>query len=124
MEKFINKYFLPNEKLVYQSHHHWINYFSFRSLISFGLIPFAQIKSEKFLITDQRVIIKKGILLIDTFEITYRKIESVELYQTLMGRILNYGDVHIVGTGGSKYIIDSIGKPLCFKQNIQRLEES
>lgn len=124
MEKFINKYFLPNEKLVYQSHHHWINYFSFRSLISFGLIPFAQIKSEKFLITDQRVIIKKGIFLIDTFEITYRKIESVELYQTLMGRIFNYGDVHIIGTGGTKYIIDTINRPLYFKQNIQKLEES
>lgn len=124
MEKFIKKYFLPSEKLVYQSHHHWINYFSLRSLLSLGLIPFAQIKSEKFLITDQRIIIKKGILLIDTFEITYRKIESVELYQTLTGRIFNYGDVHIIGTGGTKYIVDSIKQPLKFKQKIQELENT
>lgn len=112
-------YLLMNETLLYQTYRHWINYFSLRSLFTLGLLPYLEVKCEKFLITDQRVIIKKGILMIDTFEIPYSRIESVILYQPILGRIFNYGDVHIIGTGGTEYIIDTIENPNAFKQNMQ-----
>jgi len=80
MGSFIQRNLLQNEQVIYEAHHHWTNYLTLKSLLSLGIIPLAEHYSEEFVITNQRVIIKKGILLIDTFEINFSRIESVLLY--------------------------------------------
>jgi uncharacterized membrane protein YdbT with pleckstrin-like domain len=58
-------------------------------------------------ITTQRIIARTGILKVKTIEIPLNQVETVEVDQTLLGRIIGYGTVKITGTGGSnEYLVD------------------
>ncbi len=50
-------------------------------------------------VTNQRVFIRAGILMIDTVQIRMERIESVEVQKTLIGYQMGYGTVIITGTG-------------------------
>jgi uncharacterized membrane protein YdbT with pleckstrin-like domain len=56
--------------------------------------------SSEFVVTDRRVILKRGIFGRHTIEMNRTKVESVDVDQTLMGRIMGYGTVVVRGTGG------------------------
>lgn len=46
------------------------------------------------------------------------KVESVDVNQTIMGRLLNYGDVTILGVGEGRETISTIAEPLAFRNAI------
>lgn len=70
-------------------------------------------------VTDRRVVHKTGFINRHTFEIALDKIASVEVNQTILGRILNYGDVTIVSMGEVKpQPIKTIASPLAFRSAI------
>lgn len=50
-------------------------------------------------ITNLRVIYKRGFIKRHTAEINMDKIESVIVTQSILGRMLNYGSIHVRGTG-------------------------
>jgi uncharacterized membrane protein YdbT with pleckstrin-like domain len=50
-------------------------------------------------LTDKRVIVRTGILNLDVVQLHYNRIESVEVFRPVMGRILGYGTVLVTGTG-------------------------
>ncbi len=52
-------------------------------------------------ITDRRVILKHGFIRRATMEMNLAKVESIDVDQTLTGRLFNYGNVTIRGTGSS-----------------------
>jgi uncharacterized membrane protein YdbT with pleckstrin-like domain len=76
---------------------------------------------SEFVITNRRIIIKTGFIARSTFEMNLSKIESVNVEQTAMGRILNYGSITIIGTGGTKETFHNIAKPLSFRKAFQEL---
>jgi len=51
-------------------------------------------------VTDRRVIYKRGFINRHTAEMNMDKVASVEVDQTVLGRMLDYGTVHVLGTGG------------------------
>jgi uncharacterized membrane protein YdbT with pleckstrin-like domain len=55
----------------------------------------------EFAITDRRVIFKKGFIWRNTAEMNMDKIETVDVLQSIAGRLLGYGTLHIRGTGAS-----------------------
>lgn len=69
-------------------------------------------------VTDRRVVHKTGFIRRRTFEIALDKIESVDVDQSIMGRIFNYGDVTIMGVGEGRQIIRTIASPLAFRNAI------
>jgi uncharacterized membrane protein YdbT with pleckstrin-like domain len=69
-------------------------------------------------VTNLRVIHKSGFIQRRTFEISLDKVESVDVTQSIMGRILNYGDVTILGVGEGKETIATIASPLKFRNFI------
>ena len=68
--------------------------------------------------TDHRVIYKSGLLSRHTIEMNRDKVESVDVDQSLLGRIFGYGTVVVRGTGGSLEPIRNIGDPLTFRTYI------
>ena len=46
------------------------------------------------------------------------KVESVDVNQSIIGRIMNYGDVTIMGVGEGKETISTIASPLAFRNAI------
>ena len=59
-------------------------------------------------ITSNRVISKKGLIRRDIEEINLSSIESINVNQTILGRILNYGTIIISGRGTSKVMLKDI----------------
>jgi uncharacterized membrane protein YdbT with pleckstrin-like domain len=69
-------------------------------------------------VTNLRVIHKTGFIKRRTFEMSLDKVESVDVNQSILGRILNYGDVTILGVGEGKETISTIASPLAFRNSI------
>ena len=56
-----------------------------------------------------------------TVEMNLSKIESVNVDQSVMGRILGYGTLTIIGTGGTREIFNNISRPLEFRKAFQEM---
>ena len=69
-------------------------------------------------VTNLRVVHKTGFIQRQTFEMSLDKVESVDVRQSILGRILNYGNVEIFGVGEGNKVIDTIASPLEFRNHI------
>ena len=69
-------------------------------------------------VTNMRVIHKTGFIKRRTFEIALNKVESVDVNQSILGRIFNYGDVTVNGVGEGRETISTIASPLAFRNSI------
>ena len=69
-------------------------------------------------VTNLRVVHKTGFIKRRTFEMSLDKVESVDVNQSILGRILNYGNVTILGVGEGRETISTIASPLEFRNFI------
>lgn len=144
---YINKALLPDEKIIYRSHPHWaivfrplfilillsgvlliggrhslliVGFFSLLGLTTCvsGLIVYY---SSEFGITDKRVIMKSGFISRYAFENSLDRIEGVEISQSIMGRIFDYGSVRIRGVSGTNELFSAVRYPFRFRYKV--LEE-
>jgi uncharacterized membrane protein YdbT with pleckstrin-like domain len=69
-------------------------------------------------VTNLRVVHKSGFIKRRTFEMSLDKVESVDVDQTILGRILNYGNVTVRGVGEGAETITTIASPLDFRNHI------
>lgn len=91
-------------------------------LVVAGLLFFSRwitARTSEFAVTNKRVIIKVGLIRRHTLELLLAKVESVGVDQGVMGRILGYGSIVVIGTGGTKEPFKSIAQPLEFRKQVQ-----
>jgi uncharacterized membrane protein YdbT with pleckstrin-like domain len=69
-------------------------------------------------VTNMRVVHKTGFIQRRTFEMSLDKVESVDVNQSILGRIFNYGDVTVRGVGEGAETIATIASPLAFRSHI------
>jgi uncharacterized membrane protein YdbT with pleckstrin-like domain len=119
MGRYVNSVLIKGEHVVYETELHWIIYFSFRALFTLWLSPLIRRATSEFVITNKRVIVKTGLIRRKSLEMNLQKIESVNVEQGIMARILGYGTVTIVGTGGTRESFTNIRKPLMFRKKFQ-----
>jgi len=74
--------------------------------------------TTELVLTDRRIITKRGFISRDTVEMNLTKVESVRVDQGLLGRLLNYGDVTVVGTGSSLEPLRGIADPLALRKQL------
>ena len=75
-------------------------------------------------VTNLRVVHKTGFIKRRTFEMSLDKVESVDVNQSLMGRLLDYGDVTVRGTGAGLETLRLIDAPVEFRNNVKTHEHS
>ncbi len=63
-------------------------------------------------VTDRRVIYKRGFITRHTAEMNMEKIESVDVDQSVLGRMLGYGTIHVLGTGQGIEHLPRIAHPI------------
>jgi len=85
-----------------------------------ALVIWVNYLCAEFGITNQRVIVKEGFLKRKTIEVFLKSVESVQVDQSIWGRILNFGTVIVSGTGGVTDPLNMIRKPLDFKKQVQQ----
>ena len=69
-------------------------------------------------VTDRRIVYKRGLINRHTVEMNMDKVESVDVDQSVFGRLLNYGDITIRGTGEGIEPLHGIGAPLDFRNHV------
>ncbi len=123
MGQYVNSNLTSGENVVYEAKYHWILFVSIKSILTIGILPLIDYFTSEFAITNKRIIIKVGLIRRRTIEMNIPKVESVNVDQGIIGRILNYGSITIVGTGGSKETFYRISKPLDFRKAYQQLQQ-
>lgn len=104
----------------------WFKYISYFFFIVGGLLlarNLVQNSSTEFGVTNKRVIIKTGLIWRRTQEVILQKVESIEVNQSIPGRILGYGTIIITGSGGSNEPHKNISQPLPFRRAVQEQVE-
>jgi uncharacterized membrane protein YdbT with pleckstrin-like domain len=96
-------------------------------IVGIGLVflvwAWIRVKSTELAITNKRVIAKFGFISRNTMEISIQKVESIQVQQSLMGRMLNYGTLIVSGTGTSHAPIPSISDPMAFRRAFVEAQE-
>ena len=72
-------------------------------------------KTTEIAITSKRVISKSGFITRNTIEINLPKIESVQVDQSLTGRLFDYGTIVIAGAGTPNLSVPGVASPLTFR---------
>ena len=121
-----------DEKVEYKFSYHWIKWvipvilfitgfmlFFIPSILGLYLIL-------KIVFTEQGVTTKKGLKKVgiisrNTEELLLSKVETVEIKQGVLGRILGFGNVSLTGTGSSSLVFNTISNPMKVKNNIESL---
>jgi uncharacterized membrane protein YdbT with pleckstrin-like domain len=85
--------------------------------------PFLARKATELVVTDKRVIAKFGIISTHSIEMRLEKVESVRVIQGVVGRIFNYGDIVVTGTGSTFDPIPNISNPLAFRSALNQAME-
>jgi uncharacterized membrane protein YdbT with pleckstrin-like domain len=83
-------------------------------------VGMARRNATEMAVTNRRVIVKTGLASRRTIEMLLNKVESIEVSETTMGRLLGYGAIVVVGTGGSTEPFRRIAHPLIFRSRLQQ----
>lgn len=83
---------------------------------------FLEYYCSEFVITNMRVIIKLGFVRRRIIETFISKIESVDIQQGIIERLLKFGTVTLKGTGGTSEPFKKISHPVEFRNAIQRIQ--
>ena len=93
--------------------------FFFYAACALGLVAVVLLVQEWFTcwiteiaVTDRRVIYKRGFIRRRTNEMNMDKVESVQVDQSILGRVLDYGTVTILGTGEGFETLRTIAGPV------------
>ncbi len=144
---YIEKNLMNGEQIVYEARQHWIIYLKpfLLLLIAIGLfvIPTKDMAllmqvcmsvvllvvaaiwavniygGRKYILTNRRLILKRGILRRESTDLVLRRCEGVSISQTILGRMLNYGDVNVsTGEVANKFV--QIENPVQFSSQINQ----
>jgi uncharacterized membrane protein YdbT with pleckstrin-like domain len=121
MGSYANNHLIKDESVAFETRLHWVIFFTLKSLFTLTLAAWLERWLSEYVITNRRIIIKTGFIARKTFEMNLSKIESVNVDQTVMGRILNYGSITIIGSGGTRETFHNISRALDFRKAFQEL---
>jgi len=71
-------------------------------------------------VTNRRVVVKTGLASRKTIELLLDKVESIEVSETAFGRMLGYGTIVLIGTGGTPEPFHQVAHPLEFRSQVQQ----
>ena len=122
MSSYVDQNLMSGETVLYRAN---VSLWALAPLIALGilLLPALGIglialvrawiiyRSTEFAVTDKRLIAKTGVISRNTTEMFLDKVESLNVDQTIPGRILNFGTVTIRGTGSTTEPIRRISAP-------------
>jgi uncharacterized membrane protein YdbT with pleckstrin-like domain len=88
------------------------------------LFGYVRYKTTELAITNKRIIVKIGFIRRQTVEINISKVESIQVDQSLWGRVFNFGSLVITGSGSSQAPIHSISDPMGFRRAFVEAQEA
>ena len=127
---YIEKTLSSKESIQFSFELHWIAWLPLvgwllLALPTFGITllmagyEYLRIKCIEQAVTNRRVIFKRGIISRHTEEMLLNSVETVEIRQSIWGRILGYATIMVTGRGESDLQLKWMQKPLEVKRAIE-----
>ena len=88
--------------------------------LAWAFVHFIELMTSEFAVTSTRLIFKVGLVARYTTELLLSKVESIGVTQGLLGRVLNYGDLTVTGTGGAREVFHRVRDPVGFRNHVQQ----
>lgn len=85
------------------------------------IYEYLRVKYTELGLTNKRVISKTGIISRRSEEMKLGSIETVEIDQGVLGRILGYGNIRVSGRGISDVVLDKVTDPMAVKRAIESI---
>ena len=133
MGSYVNRNLAVDEQVVYEAKVSWASQWLLILLgigtimmgigIVFLLVAVVNVLTTELVITNKRVIAKFGLISRKTVELKNSKVESVQVDQSIMGRLLNFGSIVVSGAGGPQAPIPNISAPLQFRSKLNEMTE-
>ena len=127
MASYVDGNLMPQEIVIYRAH---TSVWSLMPMILLGILLLALVvglfiliaawikyQTTEFAVTDRRVIAKTGLVSRRTVEMFLDKVESLNVEQSVPGRMFDYGTVTIRGTGATSEPFGSISSPLALRKH-------
>ena len=76
------------------------------------------VATHEFGVTDRRVIARMGWITTRTVDLNVTKVESLVIEQGVIGRLFRYGDLKVVGTGGTSETFRGVRDPIGFRKAV------
>lgn len=95
-------------------------FFGVFSLI-WGLMTWVTYYFSSMTIKKKQVILRTGIIVRQTVDMPFSKIETIDIRQSILGSLLQYGTLIITGTGGTKHLINFLHAPLTCRRYIEQM---
>jgi uncharacterized membrane protein YdbT with pleckstrin-like domain len=125
---YLEESLAPGETIVARFELHWTA--KGRLILGIVLIPvvvgifitiyeWLRLRAIELGVTTHRVVRKTGILSRVTEEIRLSAIETVDLYQSIWGRMLGFGDVRVTGRGETSMVLQRVADPVGVKRAIE-----
>ena len=92
-------------------------------LIFFALAAISYFTTE-LAITNKRVIAKVGLISRKTIELNLQKIESIQVDQSILGRVFNFGSIVVAGAGNPQAPVRGISSPMKFRRAFIEAQEN
>jgi uncharacterized membrane protein YdbT with pleckstrin-like domain len=139
---YIESSLIPGERIVYLARLHWIVFlwsavFLILAFVGFasgyesiglvfllisvfkGIFSLLDYLTSEFGLTNMRILFKIGWIRRRTFEMFLTKVEGIGVEQGIIGRILDYGTIIVIGAGGTREMFHKINAPLEFRRRVQ-----
>jgi uncharacterized membrane protein YdbT with pleckstrin-like domain len=84
------------------------------------LIGTARRNATEMAVTNHRVVIKLGLIGRRTIEMILNKVESIEVKESTLGRMLGYGTILVIGSGGTLEPFQRVAHPIQFRSAVQQ----
>ena len=94
-------------------------FFFIMGLLKFASMMIIKVTTE-IAITNMRLVYKRGLVARYVGEISIDRIEGVNVLQTVLGRILDYGRVMVRGMGVGEVVLPPIADPVSFRKAIDK----
>jgi uncharacterized membrane protein YdbT with pleckstrin-like domain len=106
-----------------QALHPGVKLLAFLSIVM-GVLGFARDMVNKatteIVITSKRLIYKRGLISRQVGEMSIDRIEGVNVLQSVMGRLLNYGRLMVRGMGVGEVVLPPLENPILFRKAIMK----
>jgi uncharacterized membrane protein YdbT with pleckstrin-like domain len=84
-----------------------------------AIYEYLRVRHSELGVTNKRVISKTGIISRKSEEMKLTSIETVEIDQSILGRMLGYGDIKVSGRGSSDVLFRNVDDPMGVKRAIE-----
>jgi uncharacterized membrane protein YdbT with pleckstrin-like domain len=115
----------PGEIIVATGRFHWLQHFyAWVLLVLLGIVlvgiaiwvrEMFRLGTTEFIVTDRRIVLKKGFFNVRVDEVTLGSIEGAHIDQSLIGRLFNYGRLTIRGRGDTHLEFPTMANPAQFR---------